>query len=145
MEPGQFSQRLDARGLIPGRGKKILVGTVSRPALVSTHADVQRFQGLLPRQYSGWYVKLTTQLILLPKVNLCMYVWICTSTPPYVMMIWCLVKHRGNFTVFTPDATKGNAIQSKENSKSSFSRCFLVLEVLYTVVDGYKPKQIIFS
>jgi hypothetical protein len=30
--------------------KKILVGTVSRPALVFTHADVQRFQGLLPRQ-----------------------------------------------------------------------------------------------
>jgi hypothetical protein len=26
--------------------------------------------------------------------------WSCTSTPPYVFMAWCLVKHRDNFTFF---------------------------------------------
>jgi hypothetical protein len=25
-------------------------------------------------------------------------VWRHTSTPPYIFMVWCLVKHRDNFT-----------------------------------------------
>jgi len=29
------------------------------------------------------------------KVN----VWNYTSTPPYIFMAWCLIKHRGNFTL----------------------------------------------
>jgi len=27
-------------------------------------------------------------------------VWSCTSTPPYVFMAWCLVKHRNDFTFY---------------------------------------------
>jgi len=32
--------------------------------------------------------------------NACVY----TSTPQYVFMAWCLVKHRGNFTFILPSA-----------------------------------------
>jgi hypothetical protein len=28
--------------------------------------------------------------------------WICTSTPQYVLMAWCLVKHKDNFTFTFP-------------------------------------------
>jgi hypothetical protein len=26
--------------------------------------------------------------------------WGYTSTPPYIFIVWCLVQHRGNFTIF---------------------------------------------
>jgi hypothetical protein len=43
-------------------------------------------------------VKLTTHLHLVPRSN---NAWSYTSTPQYVFMVWCLVKHRDNFTFFT--------------------------------------------
>jgi hypothetical protein len=40
-------------------------------------------------------VKLTAHLLLVPRSK---NAWSYTSTPPYVFMAWCFVKHRDNFT-----------------------------------------------
>jgi len=40
-------------------------------------------------------VKLTTHFDLVPRSK---NVWNNASTPQYVFMAWCLVKHRDNFT-----------------------------------------------
>jgi hypothetical protein len=34
--------------------------------------------------------------------------WSCTSTPQYVFMAWCLVKHRENFTFITKNQKTSN-------------------------------------
>jgi hypothetical protein len=53
------------------------------------------YQGLFPCGQSGRDVKLTTHLHLVPRSK---NEWSYTSTPQYVFMEWCLVKHRDNFT-----------------------------------------------
>jgi hypothetical protein len=40
-------------------------------------------------------VKLTIHLHIVPRLK---NAWSYTSTPQYVFMVWCLVKHRDNFT-----------------------------------------------
>jgi hypothetical protein len=45
--------------------------------------------------YCGRGVKLTTHLHLMPRSK---NAWSYTSTPQYVFMAWCLVKHREIFT-----------------------------------------------
>jgi hypothetical protein len=42
-------------------------------------------------------VKLTTRLHLVPRSK---NEWSYTTTPQYAFMVWCLVKHRDNFTFF---------------------------------------------
>jgi len=42
-------------------------------------------------------VKLTTHLHLLPKSK---NAWSYTSIPQYVLIAWCLVKHRDNFNFY---------------------------------------------
>jgi hypothetical protein len=44
---------------------------------------------------------LTTQLHLVPSSK---NTWRYVSTPEYVFMVWCLVKHRNNFTLTLPSA-----------------------------------------
>jgi len=39
--------------------------------------------------------KLTRKILpTLPSGAEVKIMWICTSTPPYILMVWCLVKHR---------------------------------------------------
>jgi hypothetical protein len=53
------------------------------------------YHGVFPWGQSGRSVKMTSHLNVLPRSkNACSY----TSTPQYVSMAWCLVKHRENFT-----------------------------------------------
>jgi hypothetical protein len=52
-------------------------------------------QGFLPWGLSGWGVRLTTHLHLVPRSK---NEWSYTSTSQYAFMAWCLVMHRDNFT-----------------------------------------------
>jgi hypothetical protein len=55
-------------GLNSWQGKEIILfSTASRQALGLTHPPVQWVQGLFPQEYSGWDVKQTTLLHLVPK------------------------------------------------------------------------------
>jgi hypothetical protein len=56
---------------------------------------IQWVSGDLSLGWSGRDVKLTTHLHLVPRWK---NAWSYTSTPQYVFMAWCLVKHRDNFT-----------------------------------------------
>jgi hypothetical protein len=66
----------------------------------SLHHRVQNGCGAHPASYpvgtraTSLGVKLTTHLRLMPSEN----AWRYTSTPQYVFMAWCLVKHRNTFT-----------------------------------------------
>jgi len=55
------------------------------------------YHRLFPWGQSGWGVKLTTHSIW------CRVQRMCGDIPPlpqYILMAWCLVKHRGNFTFY---------------------------------------------
>jgi hypothetical protein len=68
-----------------------LSSTASRPALGPTQPPIQWVSGATSPGQSDRSVKLTSHLHLAPR-------WRYTSTPQYVFMAWCLVKHRDNFT-----------------------------------------------
>jgi hypothetical protein len=72
--------------------ENFLFATASGPAL-----DIQWAPGILsPGGKSGRSVKLTTHLQLVPRLKMRGFI------PPhrqYVFMVWCLVKHRDNFTL----------------------------------------------
>jgi hypothetical protein len=52
-------------------------------------------RGSFPGGTAAGGVKLTTRLHPVPRSE---NAWSYTSTPQYVFMAWCLVKHRDNFT-----------------------------------------------
>jgi hypothetical protein len=55
-----------------------------------------RYLGLLPQGYSSQGVRLTTHLLLELRSRIH-----GTMPPPYnVFMVWCLIKHRDNFTFY---------------------------------------------
>jgi hypothetical protein len=59
---------LDDRISIPGRGKAFFFYFIaSRLALGPTQAPIQRVQGMISSGLSGWVVKLTTYLHLVPR------------------------------------------------------------------------------
>jgi hypothetical protein len=62
--------------------------------LVHIDTEIYRYRGLLPQGKSGWGVKLTAHLHLVPRLR--MYGAI-PLLPQYVFMVWYLVKHRGNY------------------------------------------------
>jgi hypothetical protein len=71
----------------------LLFDTVFRPALGPTQPPIQRVPGALSLGAKR-PVRLTTHLHLVSRSS----EWSYTSTPQYVSMVWCLVKHRKNFT-----------------------------------------------
>jgi hypothetical protein len=78
------SYGLDDRGV----GVRVPVGSrifskSSRPALGSTQTPIQWVRGALSQWESGWGVKLTTHLQLVPRSR---KMWIYTSPPPYAFM-----------------------------------------------------------
>jgi hypothetical protein len=80
---GNLQQWTRNRDLILGRDKDFLFSTASRFAVGPTEPLVW----LVPR------VKLTTHLYLVSKVK---KEWSWTPTPPYVFMVWCVIKQRDN-------------------------------------------------
>jgi hypothetical protein len=72
-----------------------LFDSMSRPALGPTQPFIQWVPGALSLGVKRRDVKLTTPLLLMPRSK---NAWKYTSTPPYVFIAWCLVKHRDNFT-----------------------------------------------
>jgi hypothetical protein len=49
-----------------------------------------KFPECLSKGLSGWRVKLTTPINIEVKIT-----WRYISTPPYVFVMWCLIKHKG--------------------------------------------------
>jgi hypothetical protein len=47
-------------------------------------------------------------------------VWSCTSTPPYVFMVWCLFKHKNDFIFLYISLPLHLVIQSTINFYSHF-------------------------
>jgi hypothetical protein len=76
-----------------------LFTTASRPALGPTQLPIQWVPGVLslgvkrPRREADHS---------LPSSAEVKNAWSYTSTPQYVLMAWCLVKHRDNFTFTLP-------------------------------------------
>jgi hypothetical protein len=75
---------LNDRGSISGCDRDFYhFSTYSKPALVPTQLPIQWVPGAL---FKGVEVEVKK-------------IWNYTSTPPYVLMAWCIVKH-GNNLVF---------------------------------------------
>jgi hypothetical protein len=47
--------------------------------------------------------------------------WCYTSTPQYIFMAWCLVKHRNNFTFTLQEKYNPNAVTKFSNTNCHFS------------------------
>jgi hypothetical protein len=77
------------------QGHRYLFATVSRPILGPTQPPVQ---GVLGALFLG--VKLLGHEVYcsLPSSTKIKNVWCHTSTPPYIYMAWCIIKHKENFT-----------------------------------------------
>jgi hypothetical protein len=71
-----------------------LFTTVSRTALGPTQPPIQWVLGAL----SLGVKRPGREADLSPPSSAKVNAWSYTSTPPYVFMAWCLVKHRDNFT-----------------------------------------------
>jgi hypothetical protein len=86
MHPGYSSRyragRPRGRSSSPSRGKAFLLSTSSRPVLGLTQPPIKCVPGALPlgrRGQSGWHVKLTAHLQLVPRSRRCY-----TSAPPQI-------------------------------------------------------------
>jgi hypothetical protein len=65
---------LGGQDSIPGRGKFFLFFIDSRPALVLTQPRIQWVPGAISQEgESGWYVKLTAHLHLVPRSKMEIY------------------------------------------------------------------------
>jgi hypothetical protein len=64
-------------------------------ALRPTQPPIQWVPGFFSWGWSGWGVKLTTHLHLVPRSRMRGFI---PLLPQYVFMAWSLVKHRDNFT-----------------------------------------------
>jgi hypothetical protein len=94
-EPEDLSQYRDGlwamrRGSIPGKGKRF--STLPKSASRPTQPPIQWVPGLYFRGSSGRGMKLITHLHLGRSQE-----W-WSSTPSYVFIPRCLIKHRDNFT-----------------------------------------------
>jgi hypothetical protein len=68
---------------------------MSKPVLGPVLPPIQRALGALSLGAKQLSMKLTTDL---HQVLRSKNAWSYTSTLPYIFMVWCLVKHRDNFT-----------------------------------------------
>jgi len=85
--------------LIPGRGRNLLFVTMSRLILRPTQPPIQ---WVLLAISSGLKQPSHEADCSPPSGAEIHHAWRYTSTPPYVFMVWCLIKHRVNFTcIFT--------------------------------------------
>jgi hypothetical protein len=67
---------------------RILFSTLSSPTLGPTQSSIQWVPGALSRGQSGWGVKLTTYLQLVPRSRKCGFVH---PLPPYAFIALCLI------------------------------------------------------
>jgi hypothetical protein len=89
---------LDDRGFESQQGLGIfLFGTASRPTLGPTKPPIQWVPGAL----SLWVKRLGREAERSPPSTAeAKNAWKYTSTPQYVFMALCLIKHRDNFTFY---------------------------------------------
>jgi hypothetical protein len=90
----RYEDGLVGRGSIPGRRKILLCSTASRPALGRIQPPIQWVSGALSPavNYPGREADhLSSSSVEVKNGG--------TSIIPYVFMVWCLIKHRDNFTL----------------------------------------------
>jgi hypothetical protein len=87
---------IGVRGFDSRRGLRILFNTMSRTALEPTQPPVQ----WVPWEALSLGVKRLGREAdhSPPSTAEVKNAWNYTSTPQYVFMVWCLFKHRDNFT-----------------------------------------------
>jgi hypothetical protein len=105
------------------RGLRIfLFTTVSRTALGPTQPPIQRVPGTvsLGVKRPGREADHTP-----PSSAEVKNAWSYTSTPQYVFMAWCLVKHKDNFNFYLYKAPIKNAVRSKLHRYQHHFQIFL--------------------
>jgi len=73
------------------QGHGLFFNTASRTALWPTQPPTPQIPDSFSRYKSGWGMKLTTQLCLVLQFR---NMWSYSTIPPYVFMVWYLIKHR---------------------------------------------------
>jgi hypothetical protein len=81
--PQSWNGRLKNRGLINNRIRGFLFSPASRPALGINQSPIQ------------WVLRALSLGIK--------HSWYYNSIPPYIILKWCLIKHRDNFTFTSTD------------------------------------------
>jgi hypothetical protein len=96
----QHQDHIGIRGFDSRRGLGgFLFSIASRPALGLTEPPIQWIQGYPSPAVKRPGREADHSPLSSAEVK---NAWTCTSTPQYVFTVWCLVKHRDNFTFIIP-------------------------------------------
>jgi hypothetical protein len=105
--------------------------TAFRPAVGPIKPRIQWVRGALSLGVKWWGVKLTTHLHLVPRPRM------RGAIPPltqYVLMVWCLVKHRDNFTFHYISISHSHYAYTQRKTNFVIAR-FQV----FTAINGHDP------